>query len=61
MGPPHGCAARRADLDFPAVQLPRRVQDQGAHAGTQLQDDAAGPGRAGNMLVHDSRQDAGWL
>lgn len=60
MGPPHGWAAEGADLDFPAVQLRRRVQDQGAHAGPQFQYDGAGAGRAGKMLVHDSRQAAGW-
>ena len=60
MGPPHGCAAHWADLDLPAVQLPWREQDQGAHAKTKLQDDAARAGRAGNVFVHESRQASGW-
>src|SRR5215469_4525931 len=57
-------AAGRADFDLVATSFRRRVQDEGADALAQLEDDAAGTGRAGDYLGHCGRapsQDAGVL
>src|SRR5580704_15840066 len=41
-----------ADLYLRPVQVGRRVQDQGADAGAELQNDGAGAGRTGGWLGH---------
>src|SRR6266851_2059087 len=41
-----------ADLDLLAVQVGRRVQDQGADAGAELEDHGAWAGRTGGWLGH---------